>query len=205
MSFYFDRFYGPSTPIKAKGGIKAQTQRGEFGKSWWAKRWIAILESFDLGGRLSRGRSYARKGQVTALEVGKGSVNAKVQGSMPKPYKVKIELDPLSAKEWKKVLEKLSGQALFTAKLLAGAILASDLVSMLVRLRARAMPRPSRSQLNHARLPCRSIDQSEYRRSGGHGASAGRRARHARYGREAGNPRLPRARTAVTLAWRAAY
>ena len=120
MSFYFDRFYGPSTPIKAKGGIKAQTQRGEFGKSWWAKRWIAILESFDLGGRLSRGRSYARKGQVTALEVGKGSVNAKVQGSMPKPYKVKIELDPLSEKEWKKVLEKLSGQALFTAKLLAG-------------------------------------------------------------------------------------
>ena len=45
---------------RRKGGIKAQSQRGAFGESWWAQRWIAVLESFDIGGRLARGRSYAR-------------------------------------------------------------------------------------------------------------------------------------------------
>ena len=31
-----------STPRQAKGGIKAQSKRGEFGKSWWAKRWLTF-------------------------------------------------------------------------------------------------------------------------------------------------------------------
>src|SRR5438552_2123351 len=40
-------YFPKSRPRAAKGGIKAQTKRGQFGASWWAKRWIAVLESFD--------------------------------------------------------------------------------------------------------------------------------------------------------------
>ena len=47
-----------AVPRKVNGGIKAHTKRGNFGQSWWAKRWIAILESFNIGARLGRGRSY---------------------------------------------------------------------------------------------------------------------------------------------------
>ncbi len=117
---YYPRF-PKSKPREAKGGIKAQSKRGAgFGQSWWAKRWIGVLERFDIGARLGRGRSYARGGQVLSIEVSKGEVKAKVQGSRPQPYKVKIEVKQLTPKQWDQVIAALSGQALFTAKLLAG-------------------------------------------------------------------------------------
>jgi len=113
-------YYPPSRPREAKGGIKAQTKRGSFGQSWWAKRWIAVMESFDIGARLSRGRSYARRGQVTAIEVAEGLVKAKVQGSRPKPYDIVIKVATLSQSDWKKLADTLGKEALFAAKLLAG-------------------------------------------------------------------------------------
>lgn len=102
------------------GGIKAQTKRGAFGKSWWAKAWIAVLEGFDVGGRLARGRTYARKGQVTGVQIEAGLVKAQVQGSLPRPYKVTIKVEILSDAAWRKVGEALSSRASFAARLLAG-------------------------------------------------------------------------------------
>jgi uncharacterized Zn finger protein len=113
-------FFERSIPKEVKGGIKAQSKRGTFGESWWAKRWIGVLESFNIGARLGRGRSYARRGQVLSIEIDKGRVRAKVQGSRAKPYDIKIEIKVLSAPDWKKLAEALSRQILFTAKLLAG-------------------------------------------------------------------------------------
>jgi len=116
---YYD-FFPRSTPKKAKGGIKAQSKRGGFGQSWWAKRWIAVLESFHIGAPLGRGRSYARRGQVLSIDIDKGRVTAEVQGSRSRPYSVLIKVKTLSAAKWKKLAKTLSGQALFAAKLLAG-------------------------------------------------------------------------------------
>lgn len=113
-------YFPKSTPREAKGGIKAQSKRGGFGESWWAKRWIAVLESFQIGARLQRGRSYARRGQVLGIEITRGKVTAEVQGSRPKPYKVTIRVKPLAKADWRKLAEELSRQALFAAKLLAG-------------------------------------------------------------------------------------
>src|SRR5262249_28452892 len=105
---------------QARGGIKAQSQRGAFGTSWWARRWLDVLEGFDLGARLGRGRSYARRGQVLSIDVAPGEVRSRVQGSRPKPYDVRIGVKQLTARQWDKVVAALSKQALFTAKLLAG-------------------------------------------------------------------------------------
>ncbi len=116
----FGDFYERKKPRSVKGGIKAQSKRGAFGESWWAKRWIAVLESFDIGARLSRGRSYARKGQVMNVEISKGGVTAKVQGSSSKPYRVTIKIKVLPEASWKKLAQALSLEALFAAKLLAG-------------------------------------------------------------------------------------
>lgn len=117
---WYREFFPRSRPRAAKGGIKAQSKRGAFGQSWWAKRWIAVLESFDIGARLGRGRSYARNGQVLSIDVAEGEVTARVQGSRPKPYDVTIQMKPLTAGQWNKLVQTLSGQALFVAKLLAG-------------------------------------------------------------------------------------
>ena len=114
------RFLPASRPRKATGGIKAASQRGGFAASWWARRWLDVLESFDIGARLQRGRSYARKGQVLSIDVSKGMVEAAVQGSRPQPYQVNIKVRPLLPSEWKRLAAQLSTQAIFAAKLLAG-------------------------------------------------------------------------------------
>jgi uncharacterized Zn finger protein len=73
-----------------------------------------------MSGRLSRGRSYARAGQVLDFELTQGTVTARVQGSRAAPYKVRIGVLPLTTAQWRRVTEALSAQALFRAKLLAG-------------------------------------------------------------------------------------
>ncbi|HPB31593.1 MAG TPA: SWIM zinc finger family protein [Candidatus Sumerlaeota bacterium] len=114
--------YPKTSPIPVTGGIKAQSQRGGFGKSWWARRWIAVLEGFHIGARLSRGRSYARHGQVLSIEIENGLVKAKVQGSRSKPYDIIIKINTLVTEQWKRLAEAISQEAIFAARLLAGEI-----------------------------------------------------------------------------------
>jgi uncharacterized Zn finger protein len=109
-----------SRPLRATGGIKARSKRGAIGEQWWSRRFIDLLESFELAGRLARGRNYARAGQVLELSVTSGYVQAQVQGSRPVPYKVRLEVLPLTTSQWQRVEEALAGQALFRARLLAG-------------------------------------------------------------------------------------
>lgn len=118
--WYNDFYHFPkSVPRAAAGGIKAQSKQGGFGKSWWAKRWIGVLEGFNLGARLGRGRSYARRGQVVSIDIEAGVVIASVQGSRRVPYKVTIKIKTLSQADGKTLAHALSRQALFAAKLLA--------------------------------------------------------------------------------------
>ncbi len=116
----FDYWFKPTKAIKTKDGIKAQSQRGAFAKNWWAKRWIAALEQLVDAGRLSRGRSYARQGQVLSIEETRDGITARVQGSQRAPYKIKIQIAPLTDLQWDKVIDVLAEQAIFSAQLLAG-------------------------------------------------------------------------------------
>lgn len=108
-----------SGPRQANG-IKAKKQRGAIGETWWSKRFLEVLHSFDIGARLDRGRSYARRGQVLNIDIEAGIVSAKVQGSRSTPYKIKIKLKALSKKEWEEVEKALVERAIFLASLLAG-------------------------------------------------------------------------------------
>ena len=117
---FFEDGFPPARPRDVKGGIRARSRRGAFGQSWWARRWIAVLEGLDLGGRLPRARNYARRGQVVAIALDKGRVEAIVQGSRPDPYTVTIEVQTLSGADWTRLVEELAGEARFAASLLAG-------------------------------------------------------------------------------------
>lgn len=111
-------WYPKSSPRRPANGIKAQSK--QFGKTWWASRWLDALYKLIEPSRLTRGRSYARTGQVLNLDIQSGRVRARVQGSRPKPYQVEIKIKPLSEHEWSKVADAMSAQAIFAAKLLAG-------------------------------------------------------------------------------------
>ena len=115
-----DSGFPPASKPLPADGIRARSRRGAIGDRWWSQRFIGILESFELGGRLARGRNYARRGQVVELVVETGAVRARVQGSRPTPYAVSIRLKALPAKDWARVEATLVGRAVFLAKLLAG-------------------------------------------------------------------------------------
>ncbi len=122
MGWNYNRYrewYPPSKPRKAKHGIKAH---GSFVETWWASRWIKVLESYsyEWSNRLQRGRSYAKRGQVLDYAAIKGAIKAKVQGSRPKPYRITIEIKALSDSDWENVVRHLSSKAIFSARLLSG-------------------------------------------------------------------------------------
>lgn len=142
-SDWHGRFPPPSRPIDVTGGIRAQTKRGRFAESWWAERWIAVLESFDIGERLNRGRRYARRGQVLSIEVEKGIARARVQGSRPRPYEVTVKVRPLQPAEWSRVTSQLASEAVFAARLLAGEM-PRDIEAAFQRAGASLFPEKSR-------------------------------------------------------------
>jgi uncharacterized Zn finger protein len=121
MSSWVDyRDYEPSRPLPADGGIAARSRRGEFGETWWSRRFVELLESFGVGSRLTRGRNYARASQVIELDVEPGVVLAKVQGSRFTPYRVRIRVKVLSDRQWRRAEKAMASEAVHLAKLLAG-------------------------------------------------------------------------------------
>jgi len=111
--------YPPARPRRA-AGITARSQRGPLGESWWSKRFVAVIEGFGHGARLTRGRAYARSGQVLDLSIRPGEVAASVQGTRDKPYSVTLRIDVYSAEQWARVERALVESAGYTAELLDG-------------------------------------------------------------------------------------
>ncbi|MDR3231609.1 MAG: SWIM zinc finger family protein [Synergistaceae bacterium] len=111
--------YTPTKPIATRGGIKSKAKGGV---NWWSKRWYDFMETFNLGARLARGRSYARKGQVIDVEIEAGLVRGRVQGSRRTPYKVTIRFAPITEEGWERIVSRLNEQLLFAAQLMAGEV-----------------------------------------------------------------------------------
>src|SRR6266550_1928865 len=114
------RFFSGGKPIEVDGGIAVRAQRGKIGEQWWSRRFVEILERICQPGRLARGRTYARKGQVMDFTLGPGRVSGRVQGSRPAPYKITITIAAYGETDWALIEESLASQALYRAALLAG-------------------------------------------------------------------------------------
>jgi uncharacterized Zn finger protein len=110
----------PAKARKVEGGIQINSTRGPVARSWWSQRFLSVLESLGVGGRLSRGRSYARAGQIVSLDVDAGGAVAQVQGSRPQPYKVRIGVPAFGKAEWAAVAQALVDDASYAAVLLGG-------------------------------------------------------------------------------------
>ena len=115
-----DEYTDYGRPRETHGGIKAQSRRGDFGQNWWAQRWIDVLDGFDIGSRVARARSYARRGQVLTIEIGNGQVTARVQGSERQPYQVLIRVAVLDHEDWRRVATTLGERPVFAANLIVG-------------------------------------------------------------------------------------
>ena len=99
------------------------TQLGDQGlgqQPWWVLQWMELINGYRYKKRLERAWEYVRSGNVLSIRFEGRRVHARVQGSDPDPYKVKLWLDVLSDEDWGYVLEALSQKARWSAQLLAG-------------------------------------------------------------------------------------
>ena len=89
--------------------------------SWWGNAWCKNLERYaDFASRVDRGKRYVRSGTVVDLQIEKGHVSAKVQGSRKTPYKVEIRISPMSEETCQNIIERCSTKVSTIEQLVSG-------------------------------------------------------------------------------------
>jgi uncharacterized Zn finger protein len=96
-------------------------------KTWWGRKFIAVVENSGQRERLNRGKAYLSNGRVQKLSVDStGVVHAQVKGSVDpymgttkEPiYRVSIELPVIGSDDWPHIVETIAQRANLLAQLL---------------------------------------------------------------------------------------
>ena len=90
----------------------------KYGITWWGQQWLNSLSNIDYSNRLPRGKTYANTGRVRSVEIEKNVIQAKVQGSAPRPYRITITIPLFSESDKKQVVEEAIRNPVVVAKLL---------------------------------------------------------------------------------------
>lgn len=79
-----------------------------------------MLESLRMPAQFQQGRRYARLGQVRNVAISSSVVTAVVADDDGELYRVRIAARSFTQADWRRIEGALAGQAIYTAKLLAG-------------------------------------------------------------------------------------
>jgi len=90
----------------------------QFGNTWWGEKWLDALSGTDYENRLPRGKTYARNGSVKEVSISGHNVSARVQGSRPRPYQVRISLPEFSERHKRAVVAAIIENPYFLSQLL---------------------------------------------------------------------------------------
>jgi len=101
-------------------GIRLRSVRGPVGSTWWGRRLTETMEAVVDSGRVSRGKSYARSGQVLSLSVEPGRARGRVQGSEESPYESEVRLRPFGTEDRAIAAQVVAASPQLVAGLLAG-------------------------------------------------------------------------------------
>ncbi|MGW1157591.1 SWIM zinc finger family protein [Streptomyces sp. NPDC002513] len=130
----------PSVPGPRRAPARG---RRAFAATWWGQAWVTALEDSTLdSGRLSRGRTYARRGMVGPITIAAGQVKAAVQGSRPRPYRSAVHLPVLTDTQWDTLLSTIVARAGHLAALLDGEM-PSELVDDARQAGVPLLPQPT--------------------------------------------------------------
>lgn len=124
-NLYSRRDVPTAKPRRVTGGIRAGADPAEGPNLWAAQRWMRLIEGAVEAGKaspdqLAEGLEYARIGQTRTLTIGSGAIDARVQGRLPRAYRVQIRVPTFPAAQWERVVGAMLGQARYVARLLAG-------------------------------------------------------------------------------------
>lgn len=81
------------------------SQRKSYGNTWWGQQFLKALHRIDYSNRLPRGKSYANKGAVRSILIEGQEIEARVQGSRPRPYQQQIRLQPFKPQQRTAILD----------------------------------------------------------------------------------------------------
>lgn len=120
-------------------GDKLRSRRGAVAQTWWSRRFLSAVERGGHAGRLARGRTYARAGQVAELRPRRGAVTARVQGSRDRPYLVEVGFRRWTPTEVEAVVAVVVENPLLLAPLFAGDV-PPGLVDLLTEVGVDLLP-----------------------------------------------------------------
>lgn len=121
--------FGPRRAVR--GGMRASTRSGKFGRTWWGRTLVDTVERLADAGRMTRGRTYARAGQVIDLSIVPGKVVAEVQGSQIDPFTAIFSVRVLTDDEVADIAEVVRATPGMLAEIVSGE-LPEQLGSMLL-------------------------------------------------------------------------
>ena len=112
--------YGKRRSVR--GGVEARNRRGAFGRTWWGRALVDAVEELAEAGRLSRGRTYARSGQVVSYSFGAGAVTAEVQGSQPQPFEATFSVRRFDHDEVRELVAAVRDTPGMLAEVVSGSV-----------------------------------------------------------------------------------
>lgn len=112
--------YGKRRPVR--GGVEPRSRRGSFARTWWGRAFLEAVEEVADAGRLTRGRTYARSGQVVNYHIEPGVIAAEVQGSQPRPFTSALTLRVLRDERLDELVQQVRGTPGMLAQLASGAL-----------------------------------------------------------------------------------
>ena len=114
-------------------------------KTFWGKAWCDNVESYhDYESRLPRGRSYVRQGAGIDLQIEKGKITAKVQGS--ELYEISVGIKELSGEKWERIKKSCAGKIDSLINLIQGK-LSPEIIALLCRKDEGLFPSPKEIKL----------------------------------------------------------
>ena len=112
----------------------------KYGSTWWGQQWLNSLANIDNANRLPRGKTYANTGKVRSVEIQTNLIEAKVQGSAPRPYKIKIKIPLFTQADKDTLVEEAARNPVLVAKLL-NRELPNDMLHFAERKGIKVFPR----------------------------------------------------------------
>lgn len=109
----------PRGPKRVRDGLKLKALKDNAPSKALSIAWLELLRPVIDEEEFTQGFEYARLGQIVTLDLQRGAVLAMVQGSIGRPYKVRLDLPTLSEDQWQGLVERLSGEAIHSARLLS--------------------------------------------------------------------------------------
>lgn len=86
----------------------------------WSEQFLGMLESLRMPAQFQQGRRYARSGRVQSLSISTSLVTGLVLDDDGTTYRARVAVRAYSAADWHRIERALAGEALHTARLLAG-------------------------------------------------------------------------------------